>query len=263
MSKQGKNIYFLGDTPHALCEEGINYEKTNVLLSKIQNIKTTLDIKPQIVVKSEEFNLKASHKKENSTHYIWLYNDSDEKQNSFILLKNIFEKASIMNCENGEILPVHTKTTVDGTELSLHFDEFEGYFVMIKENKIAKINNLKSKQTPTLLFTPDFTGIVTFKGNFTVEEFESAELIIDNVYHIGEVYINGESCGCRMWKPYKWDISKFLKKGENSIEIKIGNLMCSSLKEYNNKWQTGIHSPLPHRILRELTEKYILNFIDF
>ena len=143
LSKEGKKIYFIGDTPYATIENGADYKKTNALIADIKNIKTTLDIEQKIVIKNGEFNLKASHRKENYTNYFWLYNDTDKKHDAVIELKGIKGRVSLMNCETGEISKVYSVKSCQGTEVYLHFDEFEGYWIVVEEPEIIELTDFE------------------------------------------------------------------------------------------------------------------------
>ena len=62
---------------------------------------------------------------------------------------------------------------------------------------------------------------------------------------MAEVLVNGQSAGARLWNPYEWDLTELVRPGENTIEIVVGNLMCSSLKDHGDRWQVGIHRRNP------------------
>ncbi|MBQ9714137.1 MAG: hypothetical protein IJV83_02325 [Clostridia bacterium] len=70
---------------------------------------------------------------------------------------------------------------------------------------------------------PFFAGDISLKQTVTVED-TNRDLVIDWKYHLIEVKINGKYVG-RMMFGNKLDISKYLKKGENEIELvlTIGN----------------------------------------
>lgn len=55
------------------------------------------------------------------------------------------------------------------------------------------------------------------------ESYSKAWLVIDSVYNIASVKVNGIDCGTIWTAPYQIDISKALKEGPNSIIIAVAN----------------------------------------
>ena len=71
-------------------------------------------------------------------------------------------------------------------------------------------------------------------------------LDLGTISNIAEVTVNGINCGTIWTFPYKADISEALKKGKNSIEIKITNTWANRLigdeklpKEERLTWTTA------------------------
>ncbi len=44
-----------------------------------------------------------------------------------------------------------------------------------------------------------------------------------------EVFVNGESVGIRVAAPFKFNLSKFIKSGENQIEVRVANTLCAHI----------------------------------
>jgi hypothetical protein len=93
-----------------------------------------------------------------------------------------------------------------------------------------------------------FTGFVDHETTIQLEKLPS-EAILDlgRVLYMAEVWINGKNAGARLWRPFRYDISGLLSKGENSIHIRVGNLvhnemsLINDLEETINFWgKTGI-----------------------
>lgn len=245
LSEQGKNICFFGDMPYASAEEGKNDPEIFELIGKIKNIKHELDFESEIKIISENFNLKASHRGDGRTHYFWLYNDTEKKQKSVIELTGVSGIVSLLNCETGEEKAVFTQDAQNGIIIHTEFAPYEGYWIKVCEPEKILLEDFVCVNTEKLLCMPNFTGKVLFKTTFNLVKSGKVILSTDSIYHIAEVFINGKSAGARLWKPYTWDISELVCEGENTVEIAVGNLVCSSLKEYGDKWQTGIHRRNP------------------
>jgi hypothetical protein len=69
-----------------------------------------------------------------------------------------------------------------------------------------------------------FSGIATYTNTFNATAVEGqAFLDLGNVQNLAEVYVNGEFCGYAWKVPYRVDVTKALKVGENSLEIRVAN----------------------------------------
>ncbi len=51
---------------------------------------------------------------------------------------------------------------------------------------------------------------------------------------MAEVFVNEKSLGARLWPPYTFDLAGTLKKGENKIRIRIGNLTVNEMSLQND-----------------------------
>jgi len=54
-------------------------------------------------------------------------------------------------------------------------------------------------------------------------------LDLGRVADLAEVYVNGEYCGAAWKEPYLVDISKAVKPGSNSLEVKVANVWVNRL----------------------------------
>ena len=54
-------------------------------------------------------------------------------------------------------------------------------------------------------------------------------LTIGDINNVATVYVNGMECGTLWTPPYQLDISKAVKLGDNTIEIKVSNTWANRL----------------------------------
>lgn len=78
-----------------------------------------------------------------------------------------------------------------------------------------------------------FSGIASYASRFTLPKGAkpNGSLWIDlgKVGDLAEVRVNGQIAGTTWFPPYRIDISKLAKKGENEIEVKVANLWVNRL----------------------------------
>jgi len=70
-----------------------------------------------------------------------------------------------------------------------------------------------------------YSGTATYQNNFVIDykKWNSVTLIIDSIFNIATIKVNGINCGILWTRPYEADITKAVKKGENNIEIEVVN----------------------------------------
>jgi hypothetical protein len=78
---------------------------------------------------------------------------------------------------------------------------------------------------------PFYGGSVTVQYKFNIKDKEAADFIRINEINAAciEVYINGVHAAVKHWEPYIFDISQFLKEGENTITIKVYSTLFNLL----------------------------------
>ncbi|GAB3417931.1 glycosyl hydrolase [Niabella aquatica] len=77
-----------------------------------------------------------------------------------------------------------------------------------------------------------YSGTAVYKNSFSIEHPDKEKplyLTIDSVFNIATVTINGINCGTVWTPPYRLDVSKALKAGVNTIEIKVTNTWANRL----------------------------------
>ena len=74
-----------------------------------------------------------------------------------------------------------------------------------------------------------FSGIASFTKSIEVQQGEKTVLDLGRVADLAKVYVNGEYCGAAWKEPYLVDISKAVKLGSNSLEVKVANVWVNRL----------------------------------
>ncbi|NLH15068.1 MAG: hypothetical protein GX455_00680 [Phycisphaerae bacterium] len=66
-------------------------------------------------------------------------------------------------------------------------------------------------------------------------------LDLGKVRHCAEVWVNGQSCGKRLWPPFEFDITSAVKPGPNRVRVRVGNLINNS---YGQSAESGLFGPV-------------------
>jgi len=87
-----------------------------------------------------------------------------------------------------------------------------------------------------------FTGFIEYRKTFHMNDVTEKTFIdLGRVHDMAEIWLNGEHVGKKLWKPYSFDVSEFIKEGENVIDVRIGNRVDNY---YTNAVPSGLLGPV-------------------
>jgi alpha-L-rhamnosidase/Glycosyl hydrolase 2 galactose-binding domain-like len=72
----------------------------------------------------------------------------------------------------------------------------------------------------------NFSGTAVYTKTFSIpENYRDRRVMLDlgRVSSVADVFVNGEHAGTLVWRPYRLDISKLIKPGQNEIKIFVTN----------------------------------------
>ena len=191
----------------------------------------------------------------------------EPNESGFVIFKDKTEATVSKGSQNG--LEFETVKTLD-ENWQLQFDSaFHG------PKELVKINKLFDWSTSTNDSIKYYSGTATYQKELIWKGKTKDKIWLDlgTIANIAEVSINGKDCGTLWTYPYKGDISEALKKGKNTLIIKITNTWANRLigdqklqKEEKLTWTTAPFrlegNPLlkagllgPVTIVKEKTEK--------
>lgn len=78
---------------------------------------------------------------------------------------------------------------------------------------------------------PNFSGKILYQTKLMVDEQSELMLELGQVGGTAKLSVNGEEVGMCICPPYRFDISKQLRIGENEIEIEVANTLVQRLKD--------------------------------
>lgn len=126
-----------------------------------------------------------------------------------------------------------------------------GDFIVVKtgdsgmgaEIKTGKFNRKIGCKSWTDIGYPFYSGSAIYRSEFELSEIDTRYfLCLDDLFDIAEIRINGNNVGKILWKPYEFEITSFIKKGKNNLELRITNSIFNLLE--GKPKASGILSPL-------------------
>lgn len=87
-----------------------------------------------------------------------------------------------------------------------------------------------------------YSGIGVYQQTFELSEEEASrptELDLGNVLVAAELFVNGESVGVLLARPFRFDLSDHLRAGENRLEVHVANTLASHYLESNQSHNLG------------------------
>lgn len=102
-----------------------------------------------------------------------------------------------------------------------------------------------------------FSGIATYHKSFNYRGQRKGKVYLDlgNLSDVADVWLNGEHLGITWTKPFRFDVTKIIKDGENSLKVEIANTWSNRLigDAINNEHyaQTNISKGNPNLLLHQ------------
>ena len=148
-----------------------------------------------------------------------------------------YQSCIIDFCEGAD-LPIKTEWEEFGT-----LDGEYGISIADSEN----LTDFKPYKTTSKLFNitgadelPDFSGKIRYETTFTLDKAEHLMLDLGFVGECASLTLNGRYVGERICLPYAFDISNFVREGENRLEIIVSNTLANHVKD---RFSTFIQLP--------------------
>ncbi|MBP1993676.1 sugar-binding domain-containing protein [Paenibacillus eucommiae] len=82
---------------------------------------------------------------------------------------------------------------------------------------------------------PDYSGSGIYKRIVTMDSDNSMapcsiELVAEDSRDIMELWCNGDYVGTSLWKPHQFDLTGFMKGGNNELELRVSNTMANFME---------------------------------
>lgn len=197
--------------------------------------------------------------------YYYIVNHTSKEINQFVPINYTGKQTTIMNPENGdfgvaemqnnsvriqlksgESLILKNSETVDSSISKWKYAEKTDAPIVLDQTwqlsfkeggpELPKSRNLK-KLEPWTNFSDDpatqsfsGTGIYTTTLNVKKKNADDYLLKFDKLYESAKVIVNGQNAGIVWSIPFEINIGKYLKKGKNTIQIEVCNLMANRIR---------------------------------
>jgi len=78
-----------------------------------------------------------------------------------------------------------------------------------------------------------FSGFVDYTRNFDCNK-RDGRIVLDlgKVNYTAEVWVNDKKVGAKIWPPFEFDITDYVKDGGNKVFIRIGNTLYNTMRQY-------------------------------
>jgi hypothetical protein len=238
------------------------WSNPNVLKGSAAAALQTINVAEDVVMTNVAEKLLYRHRQTVDQDIYWLDNRSENENKAEVSFKITGKTPELWHPQTGKMERVSYLIKDGRTIVPLHFDAWEAYFIVFKDNTTVNAYS-KPVTTPQTVATiggtwqVDFPkvgnktfdkltswsdntegGVKYFSGTATYKtSFKMPKLVKDAVYdidlgavkNVAEVFINGKNMGT-VWKtPFKVTITEGVKEGVNTLEIKVTNLWVNRL----------------------------------
>ena len=203
------------------------------------------------------------HRTLSDSEVYWINKPSREDADVTLSFRTAGRRPTLWHPDNGTVEDVSYGVKDGRTEVKLHLVPDDAVFVVfsgkgkssetipVREESVAltvdgpwTVAFQEKRGAPaTVVFDAlgsytdsDVFGIKYFSGVATYEKTVSLEAVggkmtvdLGQVCDLAEVYVNGEFCGTAWKQPYRVDVTKALKAGDNKLEIKVANVWPNRL----------------------------------
>ncbi len=217
--------------------------------------------------------------------FFWLANNTAERQVCEIEVGGVRGSAAVWVCETGDVRPVESAETKEGSRLARTFEPYEAYWLVFDPKEKANTGPAERKHgtevvaviegtwkvsfdervQPAMEFPsrppagfssgveqpledwktwgfPKFSGLLDYAKTVTVDRpARDMKLDLGKVCHAAEVWVNGRSCGARLWGPHVFNVGEALRPGANEIRVRVANLINNS---YGEITESGLLGPV-------------------
>ena len=241
------------------------WSSTNVIKTSTADALKALKVNEDVIITKSQSKILYRHRQSSDQDIYWLNNRSDSPTDAEASFRITGKTPELWNPQTGETKKISYKIENERTIIPLRFESWDAFFIVFKEtakvlsyispkvnekqileiktpwvvnfqegrgaSSMATFNTLQSWSDNSDAGIKYFSGTATYKNTFIIPSNRKGiyELDLGEVKNVAEVIINGKSQGTIWKKPFRIEMKDALKKGENTIEIKVTNLWVNRL----------------------------------
>lgn len=162
--------------------------------------------------------------------------ESVELSNGKIKLNLTPYQSNILVFDNcGEI--TKTYSLIKTEKISLEFD-----ISVADYNNLSDFKPYKTASVPINITSadnlPDFSGKIKYETEIDIEKHGKTVIDFGEVNENIRLFVNGNDCGIRICRPYRFDITEYVNNGENRIAAIVSNTLVYAMKDsFSNFYQ--------------------------
>jgi hypothetical protein len=201
------------------------------------------------------------HRKTDSEEIYWLNNRNVNPTTATASFRTTGKKPMLWNPIDGSVREVSYEIKEDRTLVPLKFESWDAFFIVFREATNQKALALPEKKETVAASIEErwkvdfggkktdfsslsswsdhadpvikyFSGTAIYSNSFTLSQKDGQAayfLDLGEVKNLAEIIVNGQNLGI-VWKtPFKLDITKAIKSGENQVQIRVANTWVNRL----------------------------------
>jgi hypothetical protein len=173
------------------------------------------------------------------------------------------EQVSLSGLEDAQFYMDGKKVELKNNRISIPLDAKHLFISSANQNNTSFIDKpllfTSTRKTKAALENwsayglSQYTGFINYENGFFIKDsYKGVQLDLVKVSYMAEVWVNDQLVGARLWSPFTFDITPYVRPGENKIRIRVGNLYLneSSVNEdmnlllyKKNRAAFGMHKP--------------------
>ena len=155
----------------------------------------------------------------------------DEYESCFIIFRNTVKTSKANNPKKENYPQSKTILTLDNSWDIEFYNKWTGEKIELKQHDLQNWAESDNEQIK------HFAGIITYQNEFNLPDvYKNAYLNFENMYETASISINGKSLNREIWcKPYRIDVTPYLQKGNNTIEVRVTNSWKNKIMEQAEK----------------------------
>ena len=155
----------------------------------------------------------------------------DEYESCFLVFRKPVKTPHTKNGKSKNYPESNTILTLDDSWDIEFFNKWTGEKIELKQHGLQNWAESENEQIK------HFSGMITYRNEFTLPDVhKNAYLTFENMHETASVSINGKRLDREIWcKPYRIDIAPYLKKGNNTMEVRVTNSWKNKILEQEKK----------------------------